>query len=308
MRSLEPAIRRIAASSAAVLIRGEPGTEKELVAAAIHGSSPRARRTLVRLSCAAVGEDLLEGRLFGCRDEPQRRQSSGRAGCIRQADGGTLFLDDIDALPIALQVQLQQLLLENQYEPPGGVRRVPADVRLIAGTSQNLETAAAEGSFREDFYYRISVLPIDLPPLRERRSDILPLVAHFIAEHSARHGRRVVLISPAAIDLLWAYDWPGNVRELESCVEHAVLLAGDGVIRAEDLPSSLGVTGPSRLAETPTLNATVTQTQRDMIIAALQQARGNLKAAAELLLITPKSLHARIKRLGIDVHTLSEPR
>ncbi len=306
MRSLDLTIRRIAASDATVLIRGEPGTEKELVAAAIHSSSRRSRGPLMKLHCAAVSESLLEGKLFGYADGSPPQAVHGRPGCVQQAEGGTLFLDEIGVLPVSTQVKLLRVLQESQYEPLGGTNLVHADVRLVASTSQNLEAAAEEGRFREDLYYRISVIPIDLPPLRERRSDILPLVAHFIAEYSPKLGKQVVLISPSAIDLLWAYGWPGNVHELESCMERAVLLAADGVIRAQDLPSSLGVPESVMPAEAASLDPTVTQTQRDMITVALKQARGNLKAAAELLLMTPQSLRRRIKNLGIDPKSASE--
>ena len=204
--------------------------------------SPRASW---RASCSDIKKDCL----------PERRTAT--AGCIQQAEGGTLFLDEVGVLPTSVQVRLLRVLQESEYEPLGGSHLARADVRLVAATSQDLEDATEHGSFREDLYYRISVIPIYLPPLRERRSDILPLVAHFVAEYSPQLSKHVVLISPAAIDLLWAHCWPGNVHELESCIEHAVLLAADGVIRACDLPPSLARSEAGRPAEAASLEPTV---------------------------------------------------
>ncbi len=300
MRRLYLTIRQIAPSNATVLIRGEPGTGKGLVASAIHSTSRRAQGPFVEFHCAMLGEDLLERKLFGYEEEASSGALSGRAGCIQEAEGGTLFLEEIGALSPRAQVKLLRILQEREYERLGGSETTRADVRVIAATSQDLEAAAEQGSFREDLYYRINVIPIFLPPLRERQGDILPLVAHFLAECSQKIGKRVTEISPAAIDVLWAHRWPGNVRELGNCVEYAVLLTSDGVIRECNLPPTLRTPQSGRTTEDGSRKTTVEQVERDMITVALKHTTGNVTAAAEQLGITPRVLRYRIKRLGID--------
>lgn len=299
MLSLYLTIRQIALSDATVLIRGEPGTGKRLVASAIHSTSRRAQGPFVEVHCATLGEDLLERKLFGYEEETLPGALPGRASCIQEAEGGTLFLDEIGALSPQSQVKLLRVLQEHEYERLGGSQPVRADVRVIAATSQELEAGADRGGFREDLYYRINVIPILLPPLRERRIDIVPLVAHFLAKYSQKLGKRVTQINPAAIDLLCSHRWPGNVRELESCIEYAILLTSDGVIRERDLPPTLRTPESPRTAEDSSLKTTVEQVQRDMITVALKHTDGNVTAAAEQLGITPRVLRYKIKRLGI---------
>lgn len=299
-RSLRLTIRQIAPSDATVLIRGEPGTGKTLAASAIHFASRRAQGPFVEVHCAAIGEDLLDRKLFGYDAAAFPGALSGRPGCIQEAAGGTLFLGEVGALSPGAQVKLLRVLQEHEYERLGSTETARADVRIIAATSQDVEAAAERRGLREDLYYRINVIPIFLPPLRERQADILPLVAHFLAEYSRRLGKRVTQLSPAAVDLLWAHGWPGNVRELENCVEYAVLLSSDGVIRESDLPPTLRTPESGRTAEDGSLKTTVEQVERDMIAVALKHTDGNVTAAAERLGITPRVLRYKIKRMGIS--------
>jgi len=299
MCSLYFTIRQIALSDATVLIRGEPGTGKTLVASAVHATSPRARGPFVEAHCIALDADLLDRKLFGYVEGTGAERLLHRAGHLEEAEGGTLFLHDIGALSSMAQVKLLRVLQEHEYERRGSNETVKADVRVIAATSQDLEAAVEQGRFREDLYYRINVIPIQLPSLRERPGDILPLVAHFVTQYSRKLGKRVTQISPAAIDLLLAHRWPGNVRELESCVEYAMLLTTDGIIRDSDLPPTLGSPESRKTIEDGSLKRSVDQMQREMIVVALKHSDGNVTAAAELLGITSRVLRYRIKRLGI---------
>ena len=246
MREVYTRIRRVAPSQTTVLIRGETGTGKELVASAIHYSSGRSTGPYIRVNCAQLSENLLESELFGHEKGAFTGAVNQRIGRIEEAEDGTLFLDEIGDFPLATQVKLLRFLQEHEFERVGSNETRHANVRVIAATNRDLEDAVAKNEFRNDLYYRINVFPITLPPLRERRDDVLLLANHFAVKYGQQMGKDVRRISTPAIDMMMAYHWPGNVRELENCVEHAVLLADDGVIHGHHLPPTLEMPGSSR--------------------------------------------------------------
>jgi len=300
MRDVYVKIRQVATSDTTALIRGESGTGKELVASAIHYSSQRASGPFVRVNCAALSENLLESELFGHEKGAFTGASATRTGRIEEAEGGTLFLDEIGDFSPAVQVKLLRFLQEREYERVGSNRTTRADVRVIAATNKDLEAAAKQHEFRLDLYYRINVFPIFLPPLRERRSDILLLADHFVARYARKLGKQVRRISTPAINMMFAYHWPGNVRELENCVEYAMLLSSDGAIHGHHLPPTLQMPDASDAAPAASLTAQVQVLERDLIMDALKSSGGNLAAAARLLGITSRMIRYKIKKLGID--------
>jgi Nif-specific regulatory protein len=300
MRDVYLKIHQVASTDTTVLLRGEPGTGKELVAAALHYSSRRRQKPMVTVNCAALGEGLLETELFGHAKDAFAAAAGAGAGRIAEAQGGTLFLDEIGDFSPALQVKLLRVLQEREYEPAGGGPTVPADVRIIAATNRSLEAAVEAGALRQDLYYRINVFPIVLPPLRDRKDDILLLADHFVEKYAKKMGRDVRRISTPAINMLLAYHWPGNVRELENCIEYGVLLASDGVIHGHSLPPTLQMPEEGATARHGTLPTRVDLLERDMIIDALKCTHGNVSAAARQLGITPRMARYKIKRLKID--------
>ena len=302
MREVYMRIRRVADSHTTVLIRGETGTGKELVASAIHYSSPRCSGPYIRVNCAQLNENLLESELFGHEKGAFTGAVEKRIGRIEEAEDGTLFLDEIGDFPPAIQVKLLRFLQEHEYERVGSNVTRTANVRVIAATNRDLEAALAKQEFRQDLYYRINVFPIPLPPLRERRDDILLLANHFVAKFSREMGKEIRRISTPAIDMMNAYHWPGNVRELENCIEHAVLLADDNVIHSHHLPPTLEVPGTQPDEIPGTLEACVKAVERDMISDALKRTAGNATAAARQLGITPRKIRYKIKNLGIHSH------
>jgi Nif-specific regulatory protein len=293
-------IQQVAASDTTVLVRGESGTGKELVALAIHYNSPRAQGPMVKVNCAALNENLLESELFGHEKGAFTGALFARAGRIEEAEGGTLFLDEIGDFSPSIQVKLLRVLQERQYERVGSNRTVAANVRIIAATNQDLEARVASGLFRNDLYYRIHVFPITLPPLRERRDDILLLTDHFVAKYAAKMGKDVRRISTPAINMMFAYHWPGNVRELENCVEYAVLLASDGVIHGHNLPPTLQMPDIQDSRERGSFQIRMELLERDLISDALKSCRGNIAATAEHLGITARMVRYKLKRLGLD--------
>jgi len=295
MRDVYARIHQIAPSDTTVLLRGEEGTGKELVASALHYTSPRAKRPLVSVHCAGLAEDVLEVELFG-------EGSSGnvRPGRIEQAAGGTLFLNEIGHLGLALQVRLLRLLQDRVYEPVGSPHPQQSDVRILCASSQNLQRGVEQGWMRRDLYYRLSVFPIDLPPLRERRDDILLLADYFLEKYARQVGKVVRRISTPAINMLFAYHWPGNVRELENCVEHAVLMTRDDAIHAHDLPPTLQVPEAQNEPATASLKSRVSVLEKDMITDALKCTHGNVAAAARQLGITPRMVRYKMRNLRIE--------
>jgi Nif-specific regulatory protein len=239
MRDVYQEIAQVAGSPTTVMIRGESGTGKEMVAHAIHYNSPRADRPFVKVNCGALPDTLIESELFGYEAGAFTDAREQKKGRFELADGGTLFLDEVGALSQSTQVKLLRALQEKEFERLGGVQPVQVDVRLIAATNSDLESAMRQGVFREDLYYRLNVFSIFMPALHDRKPDILLLVDHFAEKYASVLGRSVRRISTSAIDLLMAYHWPGNVRELENCIERAVLVCAGGVIHGHDLPPTL---------------------------------------------------------------------
>ncbi len=308
MREVYLKIKQVALSDTTVLIRGESGTGKELVASAVHYSSPRAKQRFVKVNCAALNENLLESELFGHERGAFTGALHARSGRIEEAEGGTLFLDEIGDFSPAIQVKLLRVLQEREYERVGSNRTVKADVRIIAATNQDLEARVASSQFRQDLYYRIHVFPIALPPLRERREDILLLADYFVAKYAKKLGKPVRRISTPAINMMFAYHWPGNVRELENCIEYAVLLASDGVVHGHHLPPTLQMPVAGEIVERGTFKARIELVERDLITDAVKTCHGSVTAAAEQLGITPRMVRYKIKKLGIDHQKFSRPR
>ncbi len=308
MRGVYLKIRQVAAGDTTVLLRGESGTGKELAASAIHYASGRAKHPFVKVNCAALNENLLESELFGHEKGAFTGALQTRAGRLEEAEGGTLFLDEIGDFSPVIQVKLLRMLQEREYERVGSNRTLKADVRIITATNQDLEAKLSEGSFRKDLYYRINVFPICLPPLRDRKEDILLLADHFVARYAAKMRKQVRRISTPAINMMLAYHWPGNVRELENCIEYAVLLASDDVIRGQNLPSTLQLPqagdtdGHGRLKDRTEL------LERDMIADALKNYEGSVSAAAVSLGITPRMLRYKMRKLGVDRRQFSKLR
>jgi transcriptional regulator with PAS, ATPase and Fis domain len=294
-QELASRIQLVASTSATVLISGETGTGKELVARAIHNLSDRRDRPLVKVNCAAMSPALVESELFGHVRGAFTGATERRVGRFEYANGGTLFLDEVTELPLEIQAKLLRVLQEQEFEPVGSNRTVKVDVRLLAATNRNLADAVREGRFRMDLYYRLLVVPVEVPPLRERREDIPVLAAHFIARYRRQFGRRVDGISPSMMQQLMAYDWPGNVRELENVLARAVVLSPGGVLDAPLLaPGAVPSEAPPRSME---------EAERKHIESALESARWVLEGpngAAAMLGLNPSTLRSRMKRLGIQ--------
>ncbi|MGQ9616594.1 MAG: nif-specific transcriptional activator NifA [Spirochaetota bacterium] len=293
-------IPRVAKSDTTVLIRGESGTGKELIAHAIHYNSKRATKPFIKVNCAALPETIIESELFGHEKGAFTGAIATRKGRFELAHGGTLFLDEIGDLSPATQIKLLRVLQEKEFERVGGVTTIRVDVRIIAATNRNLEQLMKENRFREDLYYRLNVFPIHIPPLRERKTDILLLADYFVEKYSRENHKNIRRISTPAIDMLMAYHWPGNVRELENCIERAVLLSNDDVIHGHHLPPTLQTAEASGTVIKNTLRETLTSVEKEMILDALKSSRGNMAKAARILGITERIMGLRVKKYGID--------
>ena len=303
MRLVFTRIHQVAASATTALICGESGTGKELVASAIHFNSPRASKPFLKVNCAALSEGVLESELFGHERGAFTGALTERIGRVEAAEGGTLFLDEIGEFSGAIQVKLLRLLQEREYERVGSNKTKKANVRIITATNRDLEKAVADGSFRQDLYYRVNIFPIHLPPLRDRKSDILQLTNHFVKKHAEQCGKEVRRISTPAINMLTAYHWPGNVRELENCIEYALLLCRDGVIHGHDLPPTLQMPEePPHPGGSGLLHERVAILERDMISDALKRSSGNVSAAARELGSNERVLRYKIGKLGLSKH------
>jgi Nif-specific regulatory protein len=300
MRRVYEQVAQVVGTNTTVLIRGESGTGKELIAHALHHHSPRAGKPFVRVSCAALPETLVESELFGYERGAFTGAQARRKGRFELADGGTLFLDEIGELSMSTQVKLLRVLQEREFERLGGSDTVKVDVRLIAATNKNLEQALAEGSFREDLYYRLNVFTICIPPLRERKSDVLLLAEHFVRKYTELHGRSIKRISTPAIDMMMTYHWPGNVRELENTVERAVLVAEGDVIHGHHLTPTLQTAEASGTVVSGSLAEAVAAFESNLIQDALKTTRGNRARAARLLSTTERIISYKIRRYGID--------
>jgi two-component system response regulator AtoC len=327
VRSVLEVARKVARHPSTVLVTGESGTGKELVARLVHGASPRTDRAFVAVNCAAIPEPLLESELFGHARGAFTGATAERAGLFEEADGGTLFLDEIGELPVALQVKLLRALQEGEVRRVGDNQSRAVDVRLVAATSRDLGDEVAAGRFRADLYYRVNVVRLHLPPLRDRREDVPELVRHFVGRFNARLGLAVQGTSPAAMQCLLAYAWPGNVRELENVVERAMVLADRALIDIEQLPPAVreeparadaarealarssgaflapeeALTGAeSPLGDDLSVKRQTAALEARLIARALQRTRGNRTRAAQLLDLSPRALLYKIREYGLD--------
>jgi Nif-specific regulatory protein len=300
MRQVYESVAQVAHTNTTVLIRGESGTGKELIAHAIHYNSLRAKKPFVKVSCAALPETLIEAELFGYEKGAFTGAHARKKGRFEMAEGGTLFLDEIGDVNLSTQVKLLRVLQEREFERLGGLETIKVNVRLIAATNKDLEQAIAEGTFREDLYYRLNVFTIFVPPLRERKPDVLLLADHFLQKYSLEHGKNIKRISTPAIDMLSSYHWPGNVRELENCMERSVLVCDEQVLHGHHLPPSLQTAAESGTVNRLSLDAAIAAFEKDIIQDALKTTRGNRARAAKLLDTTERILGYKTKKYGID--------
>jgi DNA-binding NtrC family response regulator len=302
MRRLYATIRQVATTTATVLLLGESGTGKELVARAIHRQGPRHRRPFVAVNCGALPAELIESELFGHEKGAFTGATARKPGKFEIAHGGTVFLDEIATLRVDLQAKLLRAIQEREIEGVGSTRSARVDVRFIAATNADLRRAVATRQFREDLYYRLNVVPITVPPLRERREDIVPLAYHFLAKYARRFGRPVTRISPGALTLLQQYHWPGNVRELENIVERSVALAADGVVQLDGIPVDLALGAPRPASDDPRgFREARREFERQLILRALDRAGGNQTEAARQLGLHRNTLTVKMARLGLRV-------
>lgn len=301
-------INHVGPSRSTVLIAGESGTGKELVAKAIHNTSPRTERPFVALNCGSIPTDLLESELFGHVKGSFTGAVAAKKGLFEVADGGTVFLDEVGTLPMSTQAKLLRVLQEREFRRVGGIENIKVDVRIIAATNSDLKAAVEKGEFREDLYYRLNVITVPLPPLRDRKDDIPLLVDHFVSRICRHEGRSPCSISHEAMKLLIDYDWPGNVRELENAIERAVVLAPESGAITEDLfPRDIlesAALGPARgqfNGNGASLKELTQDFERNLILAALRKTDWNQKKAAGLLRVNPTTLNEKLKRLNIEI-------
>ncbi|MDO9229270.1 MAG: sigma-54 dependent transcriptional regulator [Syntrophales bacterium] len=292
---------RVAASRATVLLQGESGTGKELLARLIHQLSPRAARRIIAVNCGALHENLLESELFGHEKGAFTGATARRIGRFEEADGGTLFLDEIGELSPQVQVKLLRFLQEHEFQRLGGNQTLRTDVRVISATNRNLEQRVREGAFREDLFYRLNVVLMSLPPLRERKEDIPILIDHFLKRYAEENGKEIAGLSSEAQDVLLKYDYPGNVRELENIIERAVVIAREEVISVEDLPfrESMEETTAGRKAEEGLLRGSIEELERNLIVEAMEKAGDHQSRAAEFLGISERMLRYKLKKYGL---------
>jgi len=306
MQRVRQQVRIVGQSDATVLITGESGTGKEVVARAIHAASPRARRPLVRVNCGAVPDNLFESEFFGHVRGAFTGAHKDRAGRFELADGGTLFLDEVGEIPLSMQPKLLRVLQEQEFERVGDGRTRKVDVRVVAATNRDLRAEVDAGRFRQDLYYRLSVFPIELPPLRERRADVAPLAEQFLRALAGKRCGTVLRLSKAALHQLERHDWPGNVRELQNAIERACILAPNGPLRFDELGVAAARTKPREHAPEPAAvrtRADLRDEERRNLIAALRTTGGKVfgaGGAAELLGMKPTTLASRLRALGID--------
>ena len=293
-------VGQVAPSNTTVLLRGESGTGKGLIAYAIHKNSARAKKPFVTVSCAALPRELIESELFGYEQGAFTGADSAKKGRLDMAKGGTLFLDEVGELPPEVQVKLLRVLQEREFERLGGTQTISLDVRVLAATNRNLDKAIAAGEFREDLYYRLSVFPIFVPPLRERKADVLLLADHFLEKFAREQAKQIARIATPAIDMLMSYHWPGNVRELSNAIERAVVVCDGGVIHSHHLPPTLQTAESTGTVTNRSLQELVEAVEKDALQDALKSARGNRATAARLLRTTRRILNYRLKAYGLD--------
>ncbi len=301
MIALLDTLAMVAPSDATVLIMGESGTGKEVIANAIHHNSPRAGQPFIKVSCAALPETLLESELFGHEKGAFTGAVSRREGRFQLAHRGTIFLDEVGEMSPALQTKLLRVLQEKEFEPLGSARTIKVDIRVIAATNKDLAKEVKEGRFREDLYYRLNVVPITMPPLRERKEDIPPLADHFLAVYREKNRKPIKGISGKALDLLVRYDWPGNIRELENCIERAVIMAREEMIVPVDFPPQiqrLSGEGEKEGFAIP-YGMSLAEMERELIVKTLAETGGNRTRAAEILGINRRTLQNKLKEYGL---------
>jgi DNA-binding NtrC family response regulator len=298
-------VRKVSKSNTTVLVRGETGTGKELIAGAVHHNSHRAARNFIKVNCAALQENLLESELFGHEKGAFTGADKQRIGRFEQADGGTLFLDEIGDMSPNTQAKILRVLQEHEFERLGGTRTIKVDVRLIAATNRDLPTMVAAGTFREDLYYRLNVVTIEMPPLRERKEDIQALAGFFIRRFAGELKKKIEGPEPEALKLLMRYNWPGNIRELENAIERAMLLADGTHIAMDDLRLGEAATSGSpreaaSIVKIPPTGIPLEEIERLALVEALKMSNWVQKDAAELLAISPRVMNYKIKTLGIE--------
>jgi Nif-specific regulatory protein len=299
MRQVYQFVAKVAPRDSTVLISGESGTGKELVARAIHQNSKRSKKPFVAVNCAALTATLLETELFGHEKGAFTGAVAQRKGRLEVADGGTLFLDEIGELPLPLQVKLLRVLQEREFERVGGTRTIKVDIRLLTATNRNLEDLISRGLFRQDLFYRLNVLQLQMPPLRERQEDILLLAKYFVIKYGEKCNRQISRISLQAQKRLLSYDWPGNVRELQNAIERAVVLCTTDSILLEDLPEAILETETRSMGAPTKYHEAVAETKKQVILQAMQQSNGNFTEAARLLEVHPNYLHRLIRNLNL---------
>jgi len=299
-------VRKVAKSNTTILIHGETGTGKELVAGAIHHNSLRAGRNFVKVNCAALQENLLESELFGHEKGAFTGADKQRIGRFEQADGGTMFLDEVGDMSPSTQAKILRVLQEHEFERLGGTRTLKVDVRLIAAANRSLPAMVASGQFREDLYYRLNVVSVEMPPLRERKEDIEALAGHFVRKFSGDLKKKIDGIAPDAHKMLMRYHWPGNIRELQNALERAVLLTEDRLITADDLrlgevTAFSGDPDAGRVVRVPPAGVALEEIERQALIESLKMCNWVQKDAAELLHVSPRVINYKIKTLGIAI-------
>jgi DNA-binding NtrC family response regulator len=303
MREILETIQTVAPSRATVLITGESGTGKEVVAKTIHQLSPRAKAPLITVHAAGLPANLLESELFGHEKGAFTGAHERRIGRIEQAQGGSLFFDEIGEIDATVQVKLLRFLGERTFERVGSSKTISSDVRLIAATNKNLVTLVQSGAFREDLFFRLKVVEIHLPPLRERTQDIPLLAQHFLREAAAENGKDVSAIAPDALELLMAYKWPGNVRELRTAIEHAVVFARGKSVGARDLPQNIRLgrsSLPTPVSKMATGDLNVHEVEKELVVRALKECDGNRSAAARKLGVSRRTLHRKLHEFHLE--------
>ena len=299
MKKVLDLVRRAAAADTPVLLTGESGTGKELLARALHAGSPRTSGPFLAVNCSAIPETLLESQLFGHRRGAFTDAREDRRGLLLEACGGTVLLDEIGDMPASLQGKLLRVLQEREVHPVGAPAPVKVDVRVVAATHRDLEALVAEGRFRHDLYYRLNVITIRVPALRERMEDLVPLIAHFLEKHGRRLGRSGCALSPEAMEALRRHHWPGNARELENAIERALVLGRDDVLWVEDLPETVRARAMSLAPVPGGPPRPLSEVEREHILHTLHEVRGNKAAAARLLGLDRKTLYRKLELYGI---------
>jgi len=300
MREVYQMISQVSKSNATVLIRGESGTGKELTANSIHYSSNRAKNPFIKVNCVSLPANLIESELFGHEKGAFTGAIKKKLGRFEMAHTGTIFLDEIGSISLDVQVKLLRVLQEKEFERVGGHKTIKADVRVVAATNKNLEQAVGDESFRGDLYYRLNVFPIYMPPLKERKTDILLLADYFLEKYAKENNKDIRRFSTPAIDMLMEYHWPGNVRELENCIERAVLLCEGGVIHSYHLPPTLQTGMESDTLPAVSIEDAVGNLEREMIIDALKNTRGNITLAAKILRTTVRKFSYKAEKYQVD--------